>query len=365
MTSSESFDVIIIGGGPAGAAAAITLVHNGFRTAIIERSNYSTFRVGETLPAAIRSLLISLGVWQRFVADRHIKSFAIRSVWGDSEQQEYCSIFNPYGSGWHIDRGLFDLMLATAAATAGSSLLTEARITHLSKDQILGWQVEVIQNNDHHSLSALFLIDATGQTAVIPVGLPRTFQVVDHLIGVVCFLSRIADPYILVEAIDTGWWYSAPLPHGRLVVAYMTDADILAASGSSPHDYCLLQLRKAELTCARIGSLRTLTKPKIASAASVIRDPVCGTNWLSTGDASMAFDPLSGRGVYSAIRGGILAGKAIIGSFGGNTKSFSEYTQWINGEFSNYLQTRTEFYSKEQRWPKSPFWQRRHSPTNT
>jgi len=364
MTSSESFDVIIIGGGPAGAAAAITLARNGFRTAIIERSNYSTLRVGEALPAAIRSLLISLDVWESFLADGHIESFAIRSVWGDGEQRENDSIFNPYGTGWHIDRGLFDYMLATAAATVGSTVLTEARIKHLSKDQNLGWQVDIQQNNDHRCLSALFVIDATGQTAVIPVGLPRTFHVVDHLIGVVYFLSRMAEPYILVEAIDSGWWYSAPLPHGHLVAAYMTDADLFATSGSSAYDYWQLQLRKAELTRTRIGSQTTVTKPKIVSAASVIRHPVCGTNWLATGDASIAFDPLSGRGVYSALQGGILAGEAIMASLCGNSESFTEYTDWISSQFSNYLQTRTAFYIKEQRWSQSPFWRRRHSLTN-
>jgi flavin-dependent dehydrogenase len=364
MTPSESFDVIIIGGGPAGTAAAITLGHNGVRTAIIERSNYSTPRVGETLPAAVRSLLITLGVWELFLADGHVESFAIRSVWGDEEQRQNDSIFNPYGSGWHIDRVLFDRMLAKAAETGGSSVLTEARITHLSKDQNLGWQVDVLQNNDHRCLNGLFVIDATGQTAAIPIGLSRTFHVVDHLTGVVCFLSQMAEPYILIEATDCGWWYSAPLPHGRLVVTYMTDADLLAPSGISPYDNWRFQLRKAELTCARIGSQTTLTKPKIVSAASLIRRPVCGTNWLATGDASIAYDPLSGRGVYSALRGGILAGEAIIGSFCGNSESFTKYTDSINSQFSNYLQTRTAFYSREQRWSQSPFWRRRHSITN-
>ena len=95
MTSSESFDIIIIGGGPAGSAVAITMAHGGFHPVIIERSAYSKPRIGETLPAAMTSLLIRLGVWQRFLADGHIQSFALRSVWGGAEQRENESIFNP------------------------------------------------------------------------------------------------------------------------------------------------------------------------------------------------------------------------------------------------------------------------------
>jgi flavin-dependent dehydrogenase len=361
MPSSVSLDVIIIGGGPAGAAAAITLARNGLRSAIIERSNYSTLRVGETLPAAIRNLLVNLDVWECFLADGHIESFSIRSVWGEAELHENASIFNPYGSGWHVDRGLFDRMLANAAGSWGSTVFTEAHITHLLRDQTLGWQVDIIQNDEHHCLSAPFVIDATGQTSVIPVGLPRTFRIADHLIGVVCFLSRMTEPYILVEATDYGWWYSAPLPNDQLVAAYMTDADLLASSGISPYDYWWLQLCKAQLTCARVGSQTTVTKSKIVSAASLVRQPVCGKNWLATGDASIAFDPLSGQGIYTALEGGILAGEAIVASSGGNHKSFTEYTDWVNTRFFSYLQTRTLFYSKEQRWPNSTFWRRRHS----
>ena len=361
MTSSESFDIIIIGGGPAGSAAAITLAHGGFHPVIIERSAYSKPRIGETLPGAYAVSSSDSVSGERFLADGHIQSFALRSVWAAPRQRENESIFNPYGSGWHLDRARFDLMLALAAANAGSSLLTEAHITHLSKDQTSGWQVGVIQNNKTRFLNAPFVIDATGQTAALPVGLPRCFHVVDRLIGLLCFLARSTEPYVLVEAMDCGWWYTAPVPHGNLVIAHMTDADLFAAAGSNAPEYLRDRLPRAELTCARIGSQTTLSKPKIISASSVIRQPVCGKNWLATGDASITFDPLSGQGIYNALKGGILAGKAVLAKFYGNTESFKEYANWINSQFLSYLRMRKAFYGREQRWPESPFWRRRHS----
>jgi flavin-dependent dehydrogenase len=361
MNLSESFDVVVIGGGPAGAAGAITLAHRGFRVAIVERSNYSTPRVGETLPPAIRSTLISLGVWQRFLADGHIESIAIRSAWGASEPYESNNICNPYGSGWHVDRTSFDRMLVIAAANAGAVLVAHARIMNLSQDQTSGWKVALLQHDRSRCLHAPFLIDATGQSGAIPTGLPRSFHVVDHLIGVVRFFDRVAEPYVLVEAVANGWWYSAPLPRGRLVVTHMTDADLFAATGYNPHGYWHRFLQEAKLTSTRVGLQIPLTEPKILSAASLIRQPVCGKSWLATGDASITFDPLSGSGVYNALKGGILAGEAVIAHFHGNARSFTEYADWINGQFSNYLQTRSEFYDKEQRWPQSPFWRRRYS----
>jgi flavin-dependent dehydrogenase len=360
MDSSESLDVIIIGGGPAGAAAALTLAVRGIRTAIIERSAYSMPRVGETLPPAIRSPLISLGVWQRFLEDGHTESFTIRSAWGAPQPRDSDHIYNPYGSGWHIDRARFDRMLVTAASNAGAILLTQARITNLSHGYTSGWRVAILRENCSRYFHAPFLIDATGQTAAIPTGIPRSFHVVDRLIGVVRFFAGVAEPFTLVEAEAKGWWYSAPLPYDRLVVAYMTDADLFAGSGHDHYNYWHRRLAEVALTSARTGSQTALTEPKIVSAASLIRSPVCGTDWLAAGDASVTFDPLSGQGVYSALKGGIHAAEAVIARFHGNSESFTEYSEWINRQFSNYLQMRSVFYRKEQRWPDSLFWRRRH-----
>jgi flavin-dependent dehydrogenase len=359
-SSSESFDVVIVGGGPAGAAAAIILAKLGFRTAIIERSDYTRHRIGETLPPAIRSSLISLGIWQRFLEDGHIESFSIRSAWGAALPRDSSHIYDPYGSGWHVDRRRFDHTLVRAAENAGAILFTEANITSITHNQTSYWQLSILQRKSLHLLHASFLIDATGRTGTIPRHLPRFFHIVDRLIGVVRFLAMRAEPYTLIEAQANGWWYSAPLPCDHLVVAYMTDADLLANSGCTLSNYWIRQLADAPLTLTRTGHQTHITEPHIVSAASLIRRPVCGIDWIAAGDASVAFDPLSGQGVYNALEGGKLAAKAVIARFDGNNEAFMEYTDWINSIFSNYLQLRTAFYSKEQRWRLSPFWRRRH-----
>lgn len=365
MPSIEPFDVIIFGGGPAGAAAAITLAGRGIRTVIIERSDYSALRVGETLPPAIRNILTHLGVWRTFLKDGHIESISIRSAWGSAKPFDSDHIYNPYHSGWHIDRARFDRMLATAASNAGAILFTQVHISNLSHDRPSGWQVVILQDKCSRCLQAPFIIDATGQKSAIPMGLFRSYHVVDHLIGIVRFLARLAHPYTLVEAEADGWWYSAPLPGHRLVVAHMTDADLIVGSGYNINDYWNHKLVQAPLTLARTGKQTMSSQSKIVSAASLIRSPVSGTDWLATGDACVAFDPLSGKGIYNALKGGILAAEAIIARFQGNNKAFTEYSDWIKSQFSNYLHMRAAIYSKEQRWCCAPFWRRRQSPVTT
>lgn len=359
--SSESFDVVIIGGGPAGAAAAITLGQHHFRTAIIERSDYCLPRVGETLPPVIRNILTSLDVWQSFLAHRHVESYAIRFAWGGPEPLERNHIYNPYGSGWHVDRACFDRMLAARAANLGSILLTKAHIKHVSKDHGSGWQVEVMQHDQSRRIHAPFLINATGRTSLNYTWLPRRSNIVDHLLSIVCIYPLVAEPYTLIEAEPLGWWYSAPLPRRRLIVAHMTDADLLASDGCNVSEYWRRHLSEARLTHARTGHQRSEPiQLKVVPACSLIRSPVYGPDWLAAGDSCMAFDPLSGHGVYNALKGGILSAEAIIARFEGKSESLFEYARWVNSQFLGYLQTRRVIYSKEQRWPQSTFWHRRH-----
>ena len=76
-------DVAIIGGGPAGSAAAIALSRSGHSVALIERTRYGAPRIGETLPPDSRPLLDRLGVTKQFHAEHHVPAPGIISAWGD------------------------------------------------------------------------------------------------------------------------------------------------------------------------------------------------------------------------------------------------------------------------------------------
>jgi flavin-dependent dehydrogenase len=371
-------DVAVLGGGPAGSATALTLARRGYSVVLIERSNYETLRVGETLPPAIKKPLARLGVWKAFLADHHSPSFAIHSSWGRDQLYVNDFIFNPYGSGWHVDRARFDAMLGRAAEEAGVSAYTGARLTSWDRGKTDDWWITISRqaqsaerirwNDQAVRFRSRILIDATGRAAQFARRQGGRKIDYDRLVGIVGFYrggpGLSLTQHTLVEAIDDGWWYSAVVPDGRIVAACMTDADLYSAGRRRSTDYLLKQLEKAVHTAKRLEGAALETGPFVTAANSSRLNPIAGRNWLAVGDAAAAFDPLSSQGVQTALQSGLRASQAIDRSLGGNVAALRDYSVGVNTSFAKYLLMRDRFYQLEQRWPSSPFWQRRSKPSS-
>ena len=346
---------MVAGGGPAGAAVALDLSRRGFRVALIEQSAYENPRVGETLPPQIRSPLMELGVWERFLSSERLESYGIRSAWETQAAHHRDFLSNPYGCGWHVDRARFDAMLAAAAADAGAELLLSAHVKSctMTDGQC---QLDVAHGKKNLTFSGRVLVDATGRKALLASRLGAQADVADRLIGAVTF-CELPEPaqWTLIEAVEEGWWYSAPLPGGRMVFAYMTDSDLWNVD--KWHELMAL----APLTFERAGHRQIPPPSLVVSAGSLVRRPVVGANWLATGDAALAFDPLSGQGVLKSIESGTRCAAAIAGYFAGDPGALKSYGSWVQETYDAYLSVRRQFYSAVPHWPNSQFWKRRQS----
>src|SRR5262245_35833542 len=155
----EHCDVVVVGGGPAGAAAAIALARAGKSVVVLEVSDYDRDRIGETLPPSARVPLAQLGVWPRFVQEGHAPSPAIISAWGQDDIDESHFIYHPHGHGWHLDRRRFDEMLVSVASDAGARVRLRARLT-ACRSGGSGIDVEYLGAGTVRSLHAAFMVDA-------------------------------------------------------------------------------------------------------------------------------------------------------------------------------------------------------------
>jgi len=360
-------DVAVLGGGPAGTATALAVSREGYSAVVIEQSHYRNARSGEMLPPTARPLLASLGVWDRFLTENHSRSFVVRSAWGQPHLYDNDFIFNPHGSGWHLDRVRFDAMLARAAQDAGAIVCKGARVISLEETG-KDWRLEIASSEPFIFRSKL-AVDATGRTAWLAhrQGVKRIAH--DHLVGVIATFSpdsriREAGHYTLLESVEDGWWYSAFLPNSDVVTAYMTDADLYAKGSRAEANYWRRKLQNTTHTSQRVNGLVLKSGPLIVAANSSQIDQAAKDNWLAVGDAAMALDPLSGQGITKALASGMRASHVIRAYFSGRKSSFEDYAALIEKSFCHYVTMRNNYYRAENRWPESPFWKRRHSLTN-
>ena len=350
----RSFDVLVAGGGPAGAAAAIALCRGGWSVALVEEDDYKSFRVGETLPPMIRPKRVTLGVWERFLASEPLESYGIQTAWETPMPQRQDFIRNPYGCGWHVDRARFDAMLAAAAEAAGAQVVLSTRVNGCHRGSENQWLLECTRDATRLTLGGRILVDATGRRALLAGRLGAQPQAADRLMGAVALsFPHETGQWTLIEAIAQGWWYSAPLPGGRMVFTCMTDADLWRETQWPD------LLKSAPLTLERAGGTELPPPLEIVSAASLIRRPVSGPGWLAVGDAALAFDPLSGQGVLKSMDTASQGASAIARYLDGEATALAEYESWVKETYQAYLATRSQFYRSVERWPAARFWQRR------
>lgn len=359
------FDVVIIGGGPSGSSLALSLLQKGLSVLVAERSDYQEWRSGETLSPDARIPLSKLGVLDSLRDTPQLESEATRSAWGSSELIEKHSVFNPYGSGWHLDRSKFDSALASAAEQSGASIMRGVSFVSALQSDL--WQITLKNGSCLLQVEARFIVDATGRAAKVARSLGSKMIFYDHLVALIGVVSPSSldcpvESVLTVEAGKDGWWYSAPLPDGSTLAAFLTDNDIFLDNHESPTSFWIRMIKKTDHMSALVegGSLNGSVRMRNSSTCRL--DTPAGQNWIAIGDAACAFDPLAGNGILKALQSGIDSCNAILANNSDDQHHFQDYSEKIAAVFNEYLMNRLRYYQAEKRWSQSVFWARRHLP---
>lgn len=342
-----------MGGGPAGAVAALVLARRGIPVTVLEARPGPAPKVGETLPSNLAPLLRHLGLEALLERDGHLRSQGNRSLWGSARPAESPFLASPYGEGWHVDRRRFEARLAEAAREAGADWR---------------WGCRAGLSTLPAPPDTSFVADATGRPARLARRLGARRLRYDRLVGISTLLASATpaeDTYTLVEATRDGWWYSALLADGRLAAAFLSDGDLLDRPLlAGDREAWWRRLRQTEATRERVeaNGYRTQAGLRVLPAETSRLDRIDGEGWLAVGDAAAAWDPLSSYGVASAMGSGFYAGHAIADLLAGREEARLAYLDVMQRAGDACLDLQREHYARERRWPDAPFWRRRHDP---
>jgi flavin-dependent dehydrogenase len=366
MKQVPKYDVVMLGGGPAGCATALALAAHGVsNTLVVESSRYEAARIGESIPPDTRVLLEQLGVWHDFLNEKHEPCLGSCSSWGANALGYNDFLCNPLGNGWHLDRRRFDLFLAVRTAECGAEIRTGTRFVAVERTGSKEFSLKLATDGGQtETVSARFVVDATGRHASFARRMGARKLFLDRLTCIAAFFQLPAwskfSRLTLLEAVSDGWWYAAKLPDARLAVAFACDPEFMRSAGLNNKANWLAHLnRTMHLSRELAGCAFAEESLMVCTAPSFLLDRATGDGWLAVGDAASAYDPISSQGIYKALSSGLQAAEVVAALLKGATGQLGDYESSVAGSFGNYLENRNYFYGAERRWADAAFWKRR------
>jgi len=362
--ATEKTDILIIGGGIAGCIAAISLI-DSYQVTLVDKLLEPTERIGESLAPASQRILEQLDLLEGLenrVGILYQKNAGMQSYWGSDQVHLADDLRNPDGFVKNLDRQAFEIYLRSAAETRGVNCLWGSRL-HSSHYENSRWQVQLRASDASLSASAIaasFVIDASGRQSHFARSLGIKRKVEDKLVACWVILpNNRTNTMSTISASENGWWYSAVVPGGKRVVAFHTDAD-LVAKNELKTTASFLELAKQNPVMLSLlnGHENAIAFKGSVAANSTKLEQVAGQQWVALGDAALSFDPLSSQGMYNAMAGAMQLQNLLL-QYGFTETLQNMHTAQTEHIWHSYLNHKMFFYQAETRWKTAAFWARR------
>lgn len=327
MEIRSDYDVIVVGGGPAGASAATLTAKAGWRTLLLERSAEPVLKVGESLMPATWWTFERLGLLDKLAASPFVRKYSVQffNRAGKASIPFYFQEVNPHDSNvtWQVSRKDFDPFLLANAAEHGAEIRRGVAVREVlfEGERAVGVRIEDAGGRARE-LRCRVVVDASGQNALL--GRKLGTLKVDPELKKSAFFSHFEgarrDPGIdegatLVlrsQGDDPAWFWYIPLSENRVSVGVVGSLDYLVTGRQGdPQRVFDEEVARCPAVQERIAGARQMFPIQVKREFSYRSNRIAGDGWVLAGDAFGFLDPIYSSGVLLALKSGEMAADSI------------------------------------------------------
>jgi flavin-dependent dehydrogenase len=314
-------DVLVVGGGPAGAATAAWAARAGLDVLLVERAVFPRPKAcAEYLsPEAARDLE-GLGVLEEVEASGAARLDGMRIVADDGAEvvarfpsDGVPRPYRPYGLA--LPRSRLDAIVLAAAERAGATVLQGVALEALRLDgrTVVGARLRHREDGRRWEERARVIVGADGLHSLVARRLALTRRLGPRRLALVAHLDGVAGMRGCGEMFVRAGRYVGLAPIGGALVnaAAVVPASDARAIARDPLGFLLTELRAFPELRRRLAGSRVCDRVLVAGPFARAARRSVADGALLVGDAADFFDPFTGQGIFAALRGGRLAADAL------------------------------------------------------